>query len=318
MQAEPHPGDVVGSVNLPLSPGNARALGDRRPRRVRLGRQRLQGENFLAFSRARRDNALVRHRSVSGFIRVNQFSGPRSAGAINLSGVNNMKQVLRGVAVLALTGAAATAQAEGSINVGWDSDYIFRGIEESDSSVNGGVDWKDTFGDSDFGYYVGTWAADVDLGLEIDYYGGLTAGLGDFDLTAGYTYYDYTDDFDDTYKEFNLGVDWKFLSFSAVLGEYDNFGDEDQDYQYYELTAEHNGFFATVGSFHDDFDGEFIKLGYGTALAGVDVTAYYVYSNSDLVDGVGDINGSDQSFVLQVNKSFSWQQVQNAWRGLQQ
>ena len=236
-----------------------------------------------------------------------------------------MKQLLRGVAVLALTGAAATAQAgEGSVNVGFDSTYVFRGIEQNDSSVNGGVDWENAFGDSNFGYYVGVWGAEVDPGLELDYYGGFTASLGDFDLLAGYTYYDYTDNFDDTYKEFNLGADWKFLSFSSAIGEYDNFDGEDQDYQYYELTAEHNGFFATVGSFHDDFDGEFVQLGYGGAIAGVDVSASWIYSNSDLVDGVGaDENGnggnegSDQWFILQVSKSFSFEQVGNAWRGLQ-
>jgi uncharacterized protein (TIGR02001 family) len=229
-----------------------------------------------------------------------------------------MKQILRAAALLALTAAAATVQAgEGSINVGYDSDYIFRGIEQSDSSVNGGADWKNTFGDSDFGYYVGTWAADVDEGLEIDYYGGFTAGLGDFDLTAGYTYYDYTDNFDDTYKEINLGVDWKFLSFSSAIGEYGNFDDEDQDYQYYELTAEHNGFFATVGSFHDDFDGEYVQAGYGASIAGVDVKASWIYSNSDLVGDLSDDGGSDQWLILQVSKSFSFEQVGNAWRGLQ-
>jgi uncharacterized protein (TIGR02001 family) len=263
--------------------------------------------------------------SVSEVIRVNQFSGLRSAGAINLSGVKNMKQLLSGVMAVALTASAATAQAgEGSINVGYDSDYIFRGVEQSDSSVNGGVDWVDGFGDSDFGYYVGTWAADVDEGLEIDYYGGVTASLGDFDLLAGYTYYDYTDNFDDNYSEFNLGADWKFLAFSAAIGEYDNFDGPTQDYQYYEVTAEHNGFFATVGSFHDDFDGEFAQLGYGGSIAGVDVSASWIYSNSDLVDGTGadamgdgGTEGSDQWLIVQVSKSFSFEQVGNAWRGLQ-
>ena len=227
-----------------------------------------------------------------------------------------MKRLLNGAALVVLSTTAMTAQAELTGNIGWDSEYIFRGISQSDSSVNGGIDWEATIGDSNVGYYVGTWAADVDEGLEIDYYGGLTAGLGDFELLAGFTYYDYTDDFDDTYKEINLGVGWKFLSVSAAIGEYDNFDGDTQDYQYYEVTAEHNGFFATVGSFHDDFDGEFVQAGYGTQIIGVDVTASWIYSNSDLVDdGMG--SGSDQWLILQVSKGFSWEQVTNAWRGLQ-
>ena len=172
-------------------------------------------------------------------------------------------------------------------------------------------------GTSSIGYYVGTWAADVDEGLEIDYYGGLTAGLGDFDFLLGYTYYDYTDNFDDTYSEVNLGADWKFLSLAAAIGEYDNFDGPTQDYQYYEVTAEHNGFFATVGSFHDDFDGEYVKAGYGTQIVGVDVSASYIYSNSDLLDPDGTGDGSDQWLIVQVSKGFTFEQVLNAWRGLQ-
>lgn len=228
-----------------------------------------------------------------------------------------MKRLLNGAALVVLSTTAVTAQAELTGNIGWDSEYIFRGISQSDSSVNGGIDWEATIGDSDVGYYLGTWAADVDEGLEIDYYGGLTAGVGDFDFLAGFTYYDYTDDFDDTYKEVNLGVSWKFLSVSAAIGEYDNFDGPDQDYQYYEVTAEHNGFFATVGSFHDDFDGEFVQAGYGTEIVGVDVTASYIYSNSDLLDPDGTGDGSDQWLILQVSKGFSFDQVVNAWRGLQ-
>jgi uncharacterized protein (TIGR02001 family) len=225
-----------------------------------------------------------------------------------------MKKLWNAVAVVALAGASMSAQAEVTGNVGWDSEYIFRGVPQSDSSASGGVDWATDEEDSGLGLYVGTWAADVDEGLEIDYYGGVTATVGDFDFLLGATYYDYTDDFDDTYKEINLGADWKFLSFAAAVGEYDNFDGPTQDYQYYEVTAEHNGFFATVGSFQDDFDGEYIKAGYGTQIVGIDVTGYYVYSNKDLL---GPETGSDQSIVVQVNKSFSFQQVVDAWNGIQ-
>jgi hypothetical protein len=46
-----------------------------------------------------------------------------------------MKQIWRGVAAIVMTGTAMTAQAELTGNIGWDSEYIFRGISQSDSSV---------------------------------------------------------------------------------------------------------------------------------------------------------------------------------------
>lgn len=219
-----------------------------------------------------------------------------------------MRLFLNGSLILILVAVSVTAQAEVTGNVGWDSKYIFRGIPQSDSSANGGVDWE-----SDAGFYLGVWGADVDEGLEIDYYGGFNGQAGEFGYSIGATYYDYTDNFDDTYKELNLGASWKWLSLDVAIGEYDNFDGPTLNYEYYELTAERNGFFATGGSFQNDFDGEYIKLGYGTDIVGIDVTGYYVYSNKDLL---GPDNGSDQSLVVQVKKSFSFRQVVDAWNGI--
>ena len=219
-----------------------------------------------------------------------------------------MKQILSGVAFLILAAVAAIAQAEVTGNVGWDSKYIFRGVPQSDSSANGGVDWE-----TDMGSYLGVWAANVDEGIEIDYYGGFRGQAGEFGYSIGATYYDYTDDFDDTYKEINLGGSWKWLSLDVAVGEYDNFDGPTLNYEYYELTAERNGFFATGGSFQNDLDGEYIKLGYTIEIVGIEATGYYVYSNKDLL---GSDNGSDQSIVLQVKKSFSFSQVADAWNGI--
>jgi len=228
-------------------------------------------------------------------------------GADIFSG-ESMKHIGVGITFLIITTASMTAGAEVTGNLGWDSEYIFRGISQSDSSANGGVDWA-----SETGFYLGVWAADVDEGLEIDYYGGFKGQAGDFGYTIGATYYDYTDDFDDTYREINLGASWKWLSLDVAIGEYDNFDGPTLNYEYYELTAERNGFFATVGSFQNDFDGEYGKIGYGTGLFGIDVTGYYVYGNKDLL---GPDGSSDQSIVVQLNKSFTFRQVADAWNGV--
>ncbi|MGI9290444.1 MAG: TorF family putative porin [Gammaproteobacteria bacterium] len=208
-----------------------------------------------------------------------------------------MKQVLRGVALVGLSAVAMTAQAEFTGNIGWESTYVFRGVEQNDSSAQGGLDWSDSLGDSDLGYYVGTWAADVGEGLEIDYYGGINGELGEFSWLAGGTLYTYNDDFDDTYKEVNLGLGWKFLQLDAALGKYDGEAtlsngsiEDDPDYQVYELTAERNGFFAKIGVWADDADGEWFEAGYGWNWKGVDLTFKWVYTND-----IGTFDETDDS-----------------------
>ena len=110
-------------------------------------------------------------------------------------------------------GTAAEARAELSANIGVVSNYYFRGFSETDggAAVQGGLDWE-----SPTGFYVGTWASNVDFGdgtsYELDLYLGfaneLDNGLG-YDF--GYLYYAYPDapdsaDFGEIYGEFSYSL----------------------------------------------------------------------------------------------------------------
>ena len=77
------------------------------------------------------------------------------------------------VALLALSGTAA---ADWSANIGFASEYYYRGIFQKESSANGGIDFESG------GWYVGTWAADVGDGLEVDLYGGYGGEIGNFNV----------------------------------------------------------------------------------------------------------------------------------------
>jgi uncharacterized protein (TIGR02001 family) len=205
---------------------------------------------------------------------------------------------LAAVMTFATTPAMA---ADYSANIGWNSQYFYRGIFQSKSSANAGVDLGAG------GFYLGAWGADVDDGVEIDYYGGYNFELGDFTLGAGGTIYTYTGDFDDTYKEVNLTAGWNWLTFDAAIGTYDNFGGPKQDYQFYSLTAAYNGFYGKVGTFQDDFDGSYLEGGYGNTLTVSDTDLFdytftVIYSDKDLAGG----DSSDTNFVLSLSKTFDF------------
>lgn len=189
---------------------------------------------------------------------------------------------------------------EWSANLGYNSEYIFRGIPQKSSSAFGGVDFAAG------GFSAGIWSADVGDGLEIDYYGAYGFNVGDLGLSVGGTAYTYTGDFDDTYLEVNLGASWKFLSFDAAIGKYDNFGGPTLHYQFYSVTASHNGFYGKVGMFADDFDGTYYEAGYGNNLTVKDVDIFdyaiaVIYSDSTLLGG-----DSDTNLVFTLTKNFSF------------
>ena len=197
-------------------------------------------------------------------------------------------------AVLLVAGSTlgGPALADLSANVGWASDYYFRGILQNSSSVSAGIDYEQS------GVYAGVWAADVGDGLEVDGYAGYAGEMGDVAYGIGYTGYFYTGDFDDTYQEINLSAQYGFLTLDVALGEYDNFDGPTSDYQFYSLTAEKNGFFATYGTFSDDFDGAYVQAGYGATIAEIDFSVSALYADDDL------IGEASEALILTVGKTF--------------
>jgi len=193
---------------------------------------------------------------------------------------------------LALTLLASTAQADFSANLGYASEYHYRGILQKNSSASGGLDYEQG------GFYVGTWAADVGDGLEVDGYFGYGTDVGDVSLSVGFTGYYYTGDFDDTYQEINLGAGFGMLSLDVAIGEYDNFDGPTQDYTYYALTLEKDGFYGTYAGFSQDADGEYLELGYGTTVSDIDLGIALILANDDL------IGQDDESLVFTIGKSF--------------
>ena len=90
-----------------------------------------------------------------------------------------MKTLSRAGLLGTLLAMSGIAQADWSANVGYASEYHFRGILQKTSSASGGLDYESG------GFYVGTWAADVGDGLEVDGYFGYGTEIGEVSLGIG-------------------------------------------------------------------------------------------------------------------------------------
>jgi uncharacterized protein (TIGR02001 family) len=106
----------------------------------------------------------------------------------------SLKHIAAGLALAFSSASYAGVTA----NVGAFSEYMFRGVEQSNgAAVQGGVDWA-----SDIGVYVGTWVSNTDyagyngntVSYETDVYGGWTKKWGDFGVDVGGLFYYYRDD----------------------------------------------------------------------------------------------------------------------------
>lgn len=201
-----------------------------------------------------------------------------------------------GATILAGSAISHHAIAEVSANLGVVSQYHFRGIQQTGgASASAGVDY------SQDGFYLGTWAADVADGLEVDLYAGyaieLDNGLG---LGIGATTYQYTGDFDSAYNELNLSAGYAMFSVAYSIGtqaDDTGLGIEEADYTFLAITAEHNGFSATFGSWGDEFDGDYVEAAYATEIGGFDVGIGIIISGRDLDD--------DEAMYFSLSKSFT-------------
>jgi len=234
--------------------------------------------------------------------------------------------VLMTVSPLAISTAAAEVTLSG--NVALTTDYVYRGISQTDSgaAVQGGFDLEHSSG-----FYAGIWASNVDFGtsdattdIEIDYYLGFG---GEFSNKIGYDvgaiYYAYPDskvadtgDYDFTEVYGSLSYDFGPAALTGGLAHSSNF--------YGSNTG--NATYATIGvdiplpndfalalhygdqtidgeNGNTDFDYNDWKIGVSKSWAGFDFALDY--TDTDLNDRTdcGNANICDDRVIFTVSKS---------------
>jgi len=232
-----------------------------------------------------------------------------------------------GVLAICTTSLSANAsEISYSGNMGFMSDYIYRGIHQAGSSAMGGFDIE--YGN----FYVGTWFADLQeggwntnthRGFEYDVYAGFGFDVTDsISASIGYTIYRYTDKganaFDDDYDEVNIGLGLSAtenLSFAVdyAIGENTATDQSETDYDVLTVSADYMGIyvlFGTWGVTEDDaakseVDADWMELGYSRSVGDFDLSAAFVLSEKELATGSDTQEDGDFSrFVFSLGTSF--------------
>lgn len=173
--------------------------------------------------------------------------------------------------------AAGPAMADIEANIGVTSNYLWRGVTQTDdaAAVQGGLDYSHASG-----LYAGTWISNVDFdekGYELDLYIGFSGEAGALGYDAGYIHYAYPD-----HDEIDFGEVYLNLSHGAVSGgvAYTVYTQDDagglDDAVYYHLGAETDlphgftlgglvGHYAFDKAGMEDYSHFRISVGKGTA-----------------------------------------------------
>lgn len=128
-----------------------------------------------------------------------------------------------------------SATAELAANIGATSNYVWRGVTQTDdrAAISGGIDYA-----HDSGFYLGTWASNVDYGddttAEVDLYGGFANEVGALGYDFGVIYYGYPggDDLDFTELYGSLSFGPATLGLAYTIDKEDG-GAEDGDIYYH-------------------------------------------------------------------------------------
>jgi len=196
-----------------------------------------------------------------------------------------MKKLLLLITLVSLPSYSAV-----SANVSFATDYIWRGMTQSDGpAVSGGFDYA-----ADGGFYAGIWGSNVNFnngaGSELDYYFGYGTEMGSVGVDIGYIKFDYPDsDPDISFEEIYVGLSMGDLGLLFAMGQ-----DGAPDY-----TEVSYGFGAVSFSYgqYDDYGdnlGVSYRFGCGTYDCAVTYTDF-----SD--DGYG---GDEDALVFSVSASF--------------
>lgn len=140
-------------------------------------------------------------------------------------------------------GLSSTAMAEKPVvegNVAFVSDYLFRGVSQTDNgpAIQGGLDLT-----TGSGFYLGAWGSNIEFGegsMELDIYGGWSGQITDhLSADAGVIHYEYpqgdTETDELSYQELYASISYSGLGL-GIHWSPDYFGTDVDQYQYYYLS----------------------------------------------------------------------------------
>jgi uncharacterized protein (TIGR02001 family) len=239
-----------------------------------------------------------------------------------------MKTFTKTMAVAALVAASgsATALEDISANVTLASDYVFRGVSQTDNkpALSGGLDWGYDF--EPVRWYVGVWGSNIQADffpqkpvMELDGYTGLSGELGEFGYDVGWLRYFYPGGSVNDTTEWHAGGSWKWFGVTYYYSK-DWFGTDDDasriegtfDYDLpYEITLS-----ASVannyGDGNDDlWNDSYVDYSIGVSKTWLGADWGLTYTDTDIGNGacksVSTSHNDDicsGTFVVSLGKSF--------------
>jgi len=203
---------------------------------------------------------------------------------------------LLALSTLGTVSAVHASDVEVSGNVGATSNYIWRGMTQTKdhASVNGGVDVGYN------GFYVGTWASNVDFdneaNYEIDGYVGYGNSIADFTYDLSYIRYMYPDSHDESdFAEVALALGYTIgdltLGASYAKTVYEEWSDG-TDPRYVEGTASYDfkvvSLDLSYGDYQDSGDNFTVGLSKTVDVFGQSIDLAVVYAEYDADSGSDD------------------------------
>mgnify|MGYP000866022882 FL=1 len=197
-------------------------------------------------------------------------------------------------AVLAASSFSQVATAEISANVAATSNYLWRGLEQTNgaAAVSGGIDYA-----TESGFYAGTWASNAswgDMKTEVDLYFGFGGDISNsISYDVGYIYFAYPDsvsdenDFSEIYASisasgFTFGV--AVLADSEAGGDGAGFGDSIYANLDYGIALDSG---AEVGLHIGDYSGDFSTDSTDIGISVSKDSFTFGVSKTDYDDGAG-------------------------------
>ncbi len=176
-----------------------------------------------------------------------------------------------------------------SANVSFASDYIWRGMTQTDGpAMSGGFDYA-----AEGGFYAGIWGSNVNFndgaGSELDYYFGYGFEVGGVGVDLGYVAFDYPENNTGLdFEEVVIGLSMGDLGFTFALGQ-------DSAPDYTEISYAFGDFGFSYGEY-DDY-GDNFGISYGFSCGSYDCGLAY----SDFSDG--GYGADEDAFVFSVSAS---------------